>query len=190
MRKRPEHIDEIENFYRDELNELEIEPPQDAWENIHQKLHKPAKPFYKSSGFIVSTVTVLFTGATLLLMQMQQEDNKVIEEFKKEHHLVPETIKENSTKEVNEVKSEKTAVEKVKKSIKNNSTVISPKDTSTKVNAVDNAINEVKSEPVQTETEKPIETKSEKKKPKSFYEKYSEEYKDKDTSRNLFKPSN
>lgn len=196
QKNHPENIDDIENFYRDQLKDLDIEPPAEIWNNISTKLQQPTKPFYKTSGFFVGLTATLVAIVTLFLIQSSQNDQKVIDDFKKDHHLTPEKDSQQPVDEPTKSSSEKagqtisTQKNNTNKPGTNTTVVVTPKDSVRQQETSDipadtkiNTDSETKTE--EKTTENKTETKTEKK-PKSFFEKQTEAYKD--STRQLFVP--
>ena len=81
MKKLPNDFEKIEDFYKDNLYNQEIEPSENVWRNIESKL--PTTPV--SSGFF-STSNMFYVGATLVagtiltvyLLQIYNEKKAVI----------------------------------------------------------------------------------------------------------------
>ncbi|MCU0430774.1 MAG: hypothetical protein MUF42_12485 [Cytophagaceae bacterium] len=194
MKKIPEDSNELEDFYRKELGDLEIEPPADAWSAIQQRIPKPKKPFFKTSGFMVGSFAVLFTAVTLLLLTYKQEDSKALDKIQHEIHIPTLPNRDTVVKEI--IRQDSLVHQQTHPKSKAKKIRTSPTESTMKVPSTNTSENNPSSvtetsveatHPASSETQEPKQV-MEKKTPKSFYEKYSEE-RSKDTSSNsLFKP--
>lgn len=202
----PEHIDELDSFYKKQLADAEVAPPTDMWDRIavgmeKENSKKAGGVFSNHKKTIVVLLLLLFIIATIgsyIYTSKNKTDNNtpVKQEIETPTNLEKHTHDSINVTHPSQTEESSTetfsSTQKIKKnnSLKNSAKeALSKKENEIRVEETKQVISETKEKDITVQDPVIEETPIEEKKPKkkvSFKDKYKKEYQD--STRSLFVP--